>query len=142
MIPSLQDPCELRLRVSSVDFNETVDIFKENNHRILLACNCDCILSLFCCYTPCVGNYDIIIFKFWGGNPRAPRMKPCSLSVMMLYLAIAISYINICQYFAHSIWRHGSASILGTTRTVTHAPILMYWAGLSQIASPRERKSK
>ena len=40
------------------------------------------------------------------------------------------------------IWRHGSASILGTTRTVTRAPILMYWAGLSRIASPRERRSK
>ena len=40
------------------------------------------------------------------------------------------------------IWRHGSASILGTTRTVTRAPMLMYWAGLSRIASPRERRSK
>ena len=40
------------------------------------------------------------------------------------------------------IWRHGSASILGTTRTVTRAPMLMYWAGLSRIASPRERRPK
>ena len=40
------------------------------------------------------------------------------------------------------IWRHGSASILGMTRTVTRARILMYWAGLSRIASPWERRSK
>ena len=40
------------------------------------------------------------------------------------------------------VWRHGSASILGTTRTDTRAPILMYWAGLSRIATPRERRSK
>ena len=33
------------------------------------------------------------------------------------------------------IWRQGSASILGMTRTNTLAPILMYWAGLSRIAS-------
>ena len=32
--------------------------------------------------------------------------------------------------------------IIGTTRTVTRAPILMYWAGLSRIASPRERRLK
>ena len=42
----------------------------------------------------------------------------------------------------HFIWRHCSASILGTTRTDTRAPMLMYWAGLSRIASPRERRSK
>ena len=49
----------------------------------------------------------------------------------------------VCS-FIHNIilWRHGSASILGTTRTVTRACILMYWAGLSRIASPRERRSK
>ena len=44
----------------------------------------------------------------------------------------------VCSF----IWRHGSASILGTTRTVTRARILIYWAGLSRIASPRERRSK
>ena len=42
----------------------------------------------------------------------------------------------------HLIWRHGSVSILGTTRTGTRAPMLMYWAGLSRIASPRERRPK
>ena len=43
---------------------------------------------------------------------------------------------------SRSPWRHGSASILGTTRTVTRAPMLMYWAGLSQIASPRPRETR
>ena len=40
------------------------------------------------------------------------------------------------------IWRHGSASILGTTRTDTRAPMLMHWAGLSRIVSSQERRSK
>ena len=44
----------------------------------------------------------------------------------------------VCSF----IWRHGSASILGMTWTDTHAPMLMYWAGLSRIASPPERRSK
>ena len=44
--------------------------------------------------------------------------------------------------FRYSIWRHGSASILGTTWTDTRAPMLMYWAGLSRIASSREKRSK
>ena len=43
--------------------------------------------------------------------------------------------LGVYQYF---IWRHGSASILGTTRTDTRAPMLMYWVGLSRIASPQE----
>ena len=52
----------------------------------------------------------------------------------------------VCSFIHNNllfiIWRHGSASILGTTRTVTRAPMLMYWAGLPRIASPRERRSK
>ena len=37
----------------------------------------------------------------------------------------------VCSCIHNIIWRHGSASILGTTRTDTRAPIVMYWAGLS-----------
>ena len=53
-----------------------------------------------------------------------------------------VSSDPVCSFILNIIWRHGSASILGTTRTVTRAPILMYWAGLSRIASPSERRSK
>ena len=62
--------------------------------------------------------------------------------------AIISAEVNSIEFQASvpwdTIWRHGSASIilLGTTQTVTRAPILMYWAGLSRIASPRERRSK
>ena len=38
------------------------------------------------------------------------------------------------------IGSHDSDSLLGTTRVVSGARMLMYWAGSSQMASPRERR--
>ena len=55
---------------------------------------------------------------------------------------VSVRYGHALEFPLDIIWRHSSASILGTTRTVTRAPMLMYWAGLSRIASPRERRSK
>ena len=69
---------------------------------------------------------------------------------LLVYRCVSISanwlmnkrYVGTIASCGGSIWRHGSASILGTTRTDTRAPMLMYWAGLSRIASPRERRPK
>ena len=74
---------------------------------------------------------------------------PCTLTLSREKAVLVnfqwLAHLHGHKYFLlalSSIWRHGSASILGTTRTVTRAPMLMYWAGLSRIASTRERRSK
>ena len=67
--------------------------------------------------------------------------SPIVFRPVSVYLPEIMEYTTV-QFIGNAIWRHGSASILGTTRIDNRAPILMYWAGLSRIASPQERRPK
>ena len=50
--------------------------------------------------------------------------------------------VIIAAVMSTPIGSHDSDSLLGTTRVVSRARMLMYWAGSSQTASPRERRPK
>ena len=71
--------------LSSVDFNEIMDIFVFCCIIVNIkpTCNCRCATVIVYClstavlYTPYVGNYDIIIFKFWGGESQGGAPPPC-----------------------------------------------------------------
>ena len=80
----------------------------------------------------CLRNSAVNCFRYNNGalNLHALNISPKRVAFRVYTLPVADAHAHI--------WRQGSDSILGTTRTDTRAPMLMYWADLSRIVSPQE----
>ena len=101
--------------------------------------HCTCVTSVSLWVLSSVAVYTVHV-PDWAAPGTGPGLvTPAQLPAAHPFLEYNYIYIPFFFFWVFvciasvSIWRHGSASILGTTRTDTRAPILMYWAGLSRI---------